>query len=824
MANTYNGDFNYSYSLNVETAKPLDSRTVVSTKDDLSTIPYTYKGMMVSIAGTDTVYILTAENGEDINNWKKVGSDELPIENINTNLETLRADIGTVSADVDIISSNADIVSTNLNTLSSNLIGISNTNITASNLSIIGDYNSKAVLTNGIQYYIHEYPNKDFDHADNGYTTMGQRGYYIHYIDTTGLSSVKDAVGSTLVFYISSNQLTQELAEKPEIDDSFDSGYKVGDIISYNTDQAWVNFGKISKIEHNKITITSTEDYPFNIHCNDSHSNPNASGNVGEWKTQLNSNKNPNGTRFTSFYVVDRPNTGACLINHVAASIGYWTKATGLGSLAANNQCTAAGQYSTALGSSNYAGGIGSTVLGRFAEKDIRGEYLFVVGDGNSKTRHNAFTINNYGNATFNNDVQINNLAVNKIESATSTIFGDTFIDTDKNKIIENECNQKGYYFASKIEASDTNYDENTTYTVAITSSEKQPAFTSLFDKPSAAKISNFKSELSKNDVLTMKNVHLISDALTVTNVDSNVITYKIDTTKIHSTGINSDPIHQQWMSATGQQYEEVSGTNPKDFSELTICCHEKPNVGAMQLVKYSAIVGGWGSKIYGNAALASGRETTVVADYGVALGRATKAGYASIACGQGAKAIHNYCAVFGGANETASNVQFIVGPGGYKTPKDVFFAVITNKDHSIGNGSATFEVGHQYAKINGDLTLNGSININSTTPHNIIASGKKSLAVGYENYVSANCCACIGRACSAIHEDSATFGKGNITQTTFQTVVGKYNAQTSSLFVVGGGSGDASRKNLFEVTTTGIKIGNTTITETQLQKLLALI
>ena len=357
-----NSNFKYSglsheTSLKVGVSQPLDTRTVVLNKTDLisnDVTRFAYYGMIVYVENEKKHYYLDGKSdgvdGEvnmtaaasNLDNWKEVGVDEDKLNTINTSINTVSANLNTLSSNLNGISSNdihvggsydvyitgsdgIEIYSSSINPsenvhITNSSINVSDIN--ASNLSVIGDYNSKAILTNGIQYYIHEYPNKDFTHADNGYTTMGQKGYYIHYIDTTGLSG--DAVGSTLVFYISSNQLTEALKKDDlTIDKTFDSGYKVGDIISYNTDQAWVNFGRITDIENNKITITSgASGYFFNIRCNDSHSNPNASGNVGEWKTQLNSNGKPNGTRFTSFYVVDRPNTGACLINHVAASIG----------------------------------------------------------------------------------------------------------------------------------------------------------------------------------------------------------------------------------------------------------------------------------------------------------------------------------------------------------------------------------------------------------------------------------------------------------------------------------------------------------------------
>lgn len=86
----------------------------------------------------------------------------------------------------------------------------------------------------------------------------------------------------------------------------------------------------------------------------------------------------------------------------------------------------------------------------------------------------------------------------------------------------------------------------------------------------------------------------------------------------------------------------------------------------------------------------------------------------------------------------------------------------------------------------------------------------------------------------SSVSEGARSFahGLGIKTPIANQAAFGKYNkGKTDTLFEVGNGSGDAARLNAFEVTTDGtvyaykaIKIGNTTITETQLKALLALI
>lgn len=79
----------------------------------------------------------------------------------------------------------------------------------------------------------------------------------------------------------------------------------------------------------------------------------------------------------------------------------------------------------------------------------------------------------------------------------------------------------------------------------------------------------------------------------------------------------------------------------------------------------------------------------------------------------------------------------------------------------------------------------------------------------------------------------SHAMGQGCKTQRGAQTVVGQFNTPKSDrMFIVGGGSSDSDRKNLFEVSASGLviapqgklAIGATVITEDQLKALLALI
>lgn len=69
----------FAGSLEVEIQAPLDARTTVPTKADLtlaSNFPYAYKGLPVYVEAEQTFYALTDLDTTDISNWKEVGSGE----------------------------------------------------------------------------------------------------------------------------------------------------------------------------------------------------------------------------------------------------------------------------------------------------------------------------------------------------------------------------------------------------------------------------------------------------------------------------------------------------------------------------------------------------------------------------------------------------------------------------------------------------------------------------------------------------------------------------------------------------------------------------
>ena len=68
---------NFAGTLEVLAGGPLDARTVVPAKTDLTTsgtFPYAYVGMIVSVEAEGKAYILTSLDYTDADNWTEIGS------------------------------------------------------------------------------------------------------------------------------------------------------------------------------------------------------------------------------------------------------------------------------------------------------------------------------------------------------------------------------------------------------------------------------------------------------------------------------------------------------------------------------------------------------------------------------------------------------------------------------------------------------------------------------------------------------------------------------------------------------------------------------
>jgi len=71
------GTFNFPSNFEVAKAAPLDARLSVETREELTSLPFPYKGMIVSVTddGEDTgTYVLNGEDGSEASSWEPLAS------------------------------------------------------------------------------------------------------------------------------------------------------------------------------------------------------------------------------------------------------------------------------------------------------------------------------------------------------------------------------------------------------------------------------------------------------------------------------------------------------------------------------------------------------------------------------------------------------------------------------------------------------------------------------------------------------------------------------------------------------------------------------
>ena len=209
----------------------------------------------------------------------------------------------------------------------------------------------------------------------------------------------------------------------------------------------------------------------------------------------------------------------------------------------------------------------------------------------------------------------------------------------------------------------------------------------------------------------------------------------------------------------------------------------------------------GYGTRASGYISHAEGSNTNAVGSYTHAEGYKTTARY---------NASH--------AEGCETNVSYQYGHAeGYKTHAS------SQAAHAEGyNTQASGWVSHA----EGNTTTASGTNAHAEG-QNTWAIGDCSHTEGQNTRASSLATHASGIDTVAQHTASAAMGKGTQTNAQYQLVCGSYNAASNDLFTVGNGTGPNARSNAFAVksnTTPTIRLGNTELTEAQLQALLRLI
>ena len=277
------------------------------------------------------------------------------------------------------------------------------------------------------------------------------------------------------------------------------------------------------------------------------------------------------------------------------------------------------------------------------------------------------------------------------------------------------------------------------------------------------------------------------------------------------------------------------------------------------------SFVTGYNTVTKGNSALAAGLDTRAIGDGSIATGsnNISKGALSftggqdcvtgatalrSFVYGKGLKALVNDAFVVGKFNQYGDNL-FEVGNGTSDTNRHTAFKInndgevwaeqlftgllrcgnvrINGSDIWIGDHTVlTNNVNDIMPIVYNNLNLNNGSGAYSIKQKENTSTAASSVALGIKTQATAGASMATGVGTQANGLHSFAAGNNSIAGYANQFVVGKFNSNKSdTYFEVGNGSNNDNRSTAFAVCTDGsIRIGNTKITEAQLQKLLALI
>ena len=221
----------------------------------------------------------------------------------------------------------------------------------------------------------------------------------------------------------------------------------------------------------------------------------------------------------------------------------------------------------------------------------------------------------------------------------------------------------------------------------------------------------------------------------------------------------------------------------------------------------------GFDSIAKGNASHAEGHKTVARGDYSHAEGYSEYTEDKSLELKYTIDGAEKKYSVIGEAVKKGAHVE-----GGSCTAYGERAHAEGRETIAVGNGAHA--EGYRTIAVSGSSHAEGDGTVAHGT--NAHSEGCKTIAQGQYSHAE-------GHSTLAKADYSHASGFNTKATASCQTAIGKYNKENSSaLFIVGNGTSDTARKNAFEVISnssgSAIKIGNTTLTEAQLIKLINFI
>lgn len=213
------------------------------------------------------------------------------------------------------------------------------------------------------------------------------------------------------------------------------------------------------------------------------------------------------------------------------------------------------------------------------------------------------------------------------------------------------------------------------------------------------------------------------------------------------------------------------------DWTDFCIYCPAKADVGLADLGRDSFIAGN-GNKGGNWCSVVAGRDNNVIGQYGVAMGRLNKVGYAAFAVGRNNKVLGQYAANVGGSENVASgswtvsggrknNVSGRHGTGfGYGNTVSGESTLVSGTSNTVSSKNSF--VSGEANVVDGERCVVGG------NSNKITSDGKKSAAFGSFNEIYANDCFVAGTSNKIHKANSNAFGANNNVNGTFSTASGK--------------------------------------------------
>lgn len=182
------------------------------------------------------------------------------------------------------------------------------------------------------------------------------KGHYFVYINTTNIDndSVDVYLSNTQISSFEQGKANQDLPASNFYNSSFVSGYAVNDYFCMINNNTFNNFGTISAIDGNKITVTS-----LSVNFVKLIKQSLTAGNKGWIQSG-----SPLDAIDYSNYVVDKSSVGSNILSNNSIAFGQSNKSINLGSFASGRLNVASGKYSVALNRSNQSIGYGTLTNG----------------------------------------------------------------------------------------------------------------------------------------------------------------------------------------------------------------------------------------------------------------------------------------------------------------------------------------------------------------------------------------------------------------------------------------------------------------------------